>query len=132
MDHKGRLPGGKLEYAVLLSVWNRGHATAPQVHDDVGVPLDLAYTTTTRVIDRLYAKGLLARERQGKTFLYRATVERPAIDRAQLSRTLTGVFRDQPRPALATLVEAIESIDPALLDELALVIAARRRSGGEP
>ena len=124
------LPGGKLEYAVLLAVWNRGAATSRQLHDEVGVPLDLVYTTTSRVLDRLHAKGLIARERQGKTFLYRATVARPEIDRAHMSKTLAGIFRDEPRPALAHLVEAIESIDPALLDDLALAVELRRRSRG--
>jgi hypothetical protein len=31
-----------------------------------------------------------------------------------------------PRPAVATLVEAMESLDPGLLDELERAVAARR------
>jgi BlaI family penicillinase repressor len=126
------LPGGKLEYAVLLAVWKRGEATTRDIHDDVGVPLDLVYTTTSRVLDRLHAKGLISREKQGKNFLYRAAVARSEVDRAHIARTLVGFFRDEPRPALAHLVEAIESIDPELLDVLALAVDARRRSRHEP
>jgi hypothetical protein len=47
MSTSGRpLPGGKLEYAVLVALWESGPLSAPEVHDRVGVPLDLVYTTT--------------------------------------------------------------------------------------
>lgn len=126
------LPGGKLEYAVLLSLWTHGTLSAREVHDRVGVPLDLVYTTTARVLDRLHVKGLIAREKVGKSFAYRALAARAEIDRAQISRTLVRFMRDEPRPALATLVEAIEAIDPELLDELAQVVDVHRRSRHEP
>jgi BlaI family penicillinase repressor len=117
---------------VLLSIWTHGMLTAREVHDRVGVPLALVYTTTARVLDRLHAKGLVAREKVAKSFVYRALVGRAEIDRAQISRTLVRFMRDEPRPALATLVEAIEAIDPGLLDELAQVVDVHRRSRREP
>jgi predicted transcriptional regulator len=127
------VPGGKLEYAVLSAVWEAEVLTAREVHERVGVPLDLVYTTTSRVLDRLCAKGLLSRERQGKAFSYRATTPRPEIERARMSRTLGGLFTGGARPAMAALVEAIESIDAGLLDDLAQAVeAARLRPRGEP
>jgi predicted transcriptional regulator len=127
------VPGGKLEYAVLVCVWEGGAVTAREVHERVGAPAGLVYTTTARVLDRLHAKGLVARERSGKAFTYRAAAARPEIDRARMSRTLGGLLAGAPlRPALAALVEAVESIDPALLDELAQAVEAARRSRREP
>ena len=122
------LPGGKLEYAVLVAVWERGVVTAREVHEQVGVPAGLVYTTTARVLDRLHAKRLVERERDGKIFRYRAAAARTDVDRARLSHTLSGVLGGGHRSALAALVEAIEEIDPALLEELARTIDARRRS----
>src|SRR5262245_48235228 len=107
------LPGGNLEYAVLVAIWDGGVLSAREVHDRVGAPLGLGYTTTARVLDRLAAKTLIARERRGKTFTYRAAVPRPEIDRARLSRALSACLTGSPRPALAALVEAVEGIDPA-------------------
>jgi predicted transcriptional regulator len=122
------LPGGKLEYAVLVAVWERGVVTAREVHEQVGTPAGLVYTTTARVLDRLHAKGLVERERDGKVFRYRAAAARTDVERGRLSQTLTGVLGGGRRSALAALVEAIEEIDPALLEELARTIDARRRS----
>src|SRR5438067_2398711 len=54
-----RLPGGELEYAVLFSVCELGAASARDVHLQVGATDGLAYTTITKVLDRLHAKGLV-------------------------------------------------------------------------
>jgi predicted transcriptional regulator len=126
------LPGGKLEYALLVALWEHGPLSAPELHERVGVPLDLVYTTTTKVLDRLTRKGLVARTPAGKTFRYAAAAERPATERARVRRLLDGVLGSAPRPAIAALVDAVTSIDPALLDELARVVAQRRRSRREP
>jgi len=117
-----------LEYAVLAAVWDLGVATARQVYDRVGVPLGLVYTTTARVLDRLQAKGLVSRDKVGKSFAYRACVARAEIDHVRMSRALSGFLAQEPRPALASLVEAIEAIDPKLIDELARAVEARRRA----
>lgn len=122
------LPGGELEDAVLGALWNLGSASARDIHDRVGGPAGLVYTTTTKVLDRLHAKGLISRQRTGKAFVYKPRVNREVVERARASKTLTRLLGTEPRPAIATLVDAVESIDPELLDELARVVAARRRS----
>jgi predicted transcriptional regulator len=121
-------PGGALEYAVLVALWEAGPLSARQVHERVGLPVGLVHTTVTRVLDRLQAKGLIERWRESGVFVYRNRVERALVDRARMSKTLGGLLGEAPRPALASLVDAIESIDPDLLEELALVVEARRRS----
>jgi BlaI family penicillinase repressor len=131
MNRDRPLPGGRLEYAVLVAVWQGGAISGRELHDRVGVPLGLVYTTTARVLDRLHAKGLVAREKDGKIFRYRASASRSEIDRARLARTLSSILVEGPRPALATLVEVLEEVDPGLLDELTRTISALRRSGRE-
>jgi predicted transcriptional regulator len=126
------LPGGKLEYAILVAVWEGGTVTGRELHDRVGEPLGLVYTTTARVLDRLCAKGLVEREKDGKVFRYRASAPRQDIDRARLTRTLSSVFADGLRPAVATLVEVLEELNPDLLDELSKTIDVKRRSRREP
>jgi BlaI family transcriptional regulator, penicillinase repressor len=123
-----RLPGGDLEYAVLAKLWELGRASGRDLHREIGEPQGLVYTTTAKVLDRLHAKRLVARERKGITFVYRARIDRAAIDSARARAFLTRLFGSSPRSAVATLVDAVESLDPKLIDELAEVIASRRRS----
>lgn len=122
------MPGGDLEYRVLSAVWELGEASARDLYERIGVPSGLVYTTTAKVLDRLHAKGLVARQRRGKAFFYRARITRDVIDRRRANSMLARLLGAEPRPALAMLVDAVESIDPQLLEELARVVAARRRS----
>jgi BlaI family transcriptional regulator, penicillinase repressor len=126
--HATPLPGGELEYAVLSSLWRLGTATARDLHRLVGEPEGLVYTTIAKVLDRLTAKGLVARKRTGKAFTYRARVEQTAVELARARLALKGLLGSTPRPPMATLVEAVESLDPQLLEELEKAVAARRRS----
>jgi len=121
-----RLPGGELEYAVLFSVCELGAASARDVHLQVGESAGLAYTTIATVLDRLHTKGLLSRKRKGLAFVYRARLTRRVIEFARAQMSLRTLLGPAPRPAVATLVEAMESLDPGLLEELERAVAARR------
>jgi predicted transcriptional regulator len=127
-----RLPGEDLEYAVLAKLWEIGTASAREIHGHVGEPSGLVYTTTAKVLDRLHDKGLVTRERRGKAFSYHAKIARDVIDQARARTALSRLLGSRPLAAVATLVEAVESIDPKLLDELERAVASRRRSRHGP
>ena len=121
------LPGGELEYSVLAALWQLGSASAREIHRIAGRSGNLAYTTTATVLDRLHAKGLVARAKHGRAFVYQPCQTRETVERARARTTLRHLFGREPRPAIAMLVDAVESIDPVLLDELARAVQARRR-----
>lgn len=123
-----RLPGGNLEYAVLSKVWELGTASAREIHARIGEPAGLVYTTIAKVLDRLCEKGLVARKRRGKAFAYSAKIPREIVDRERARTALSHLLGSAPIAAVANLVEAAESLDPRLLDELERAVAARRRS----
>ena len=121
------LPGGDLEYAVMAALWELQAASVREIHERVGKADRLVYTTTAKVLDRLHTKGLVSREQKGKAFEYKARLPRTVVDQARARAALSRLLGSTPRAAVATLVEAVESIDPKLLDELADAVAARRR-----
>ena len=124
------MPGGDLEYAVMSALWDLGSASVRDVHERVGEGDGLVYTTTAKVIDRLHAKRLVTRHRAGRSFVYRPAIGREAVDRFRTKTALDTLFGDAPRPAIATLVETIESMDPGLLDDLAREVRKRRSRRG--
>ena len=130
MPPKHGAPGGALEYAVLAALWELGSASGRQVHERAGLADGLVYTTTAKVLDRLLAKRLVIRGRVGRSFVYRPAVAREIVDHQRTTTALSKLFGSEPRPAIATLVDAVESIDPDLLDELARVIRRRRSRRG--
>ena len=115
---------GPLETAVMERLWRRGPATVRDLVDDVGRSRGLAYTTVMTVMVRLQAKGLLRRERHGKTYLYRAAFTREE-HRARLSRDLArGLVSQFGDAALAAFTAELDDVDTAHR-------AALRRAGRE-
>jgi predicted transcriptional regulator len=119
-----------LEAAVLNALWNLERASAREVYTLVGEPSGLVYTTVAKVLDRLVSKRLVTRTRRGHVFVYRAAIARQDVTRARLEAVLQRVLGPAPLPAIASLVDAVESVNPDLLDELSRLIALRRRSRG--
>ena len=123
-----QLPADALEYVVLTKLWELGTASVREVHGRVDTPDGLVYTTIAKVIDRLRGKGLIQRERHGKAFLYRARIAREEVERARARDAVSRLLGPAPRAAVAALVDAVDAVDPKLLDELERAVAARRRS----
>ncbi len=128
MPRKIPVPGGELEHAVLIALWQTGTASAPEIHRRVGEPSGSVYTTTAKVLDRLHAKGLVSRQRAGKSFVYKPTLTRKVVERARVKGALARILGPDITPAIANLVDAVESMDPDLLDELGRQVEARRKS----
>src|SRR5260370_14036197 len=65
---------GDLEAAVIGSVLRQGKASARQVAKDLEPSRVLAYSTISTTLDRLYKKGMLARDeatgRGGSRYIY--------------------------------------------------------------
>jgi len=102
---------GPLETEVMELVWRRGPATVRDVIDGLGPKKDLAYTTVMTVLVRLHAKGLLDRERVGRTYVYRAAHSREE-HRARISRDLArGLVSEFGDAALAAFSAELDGVD---------------------
>ena len=114
------------ELAVLRRLWERGPATIRQLVEDVyGQDGTSAYATVQKLLDRLEAKGFVARDRSGAVHVFRAAVERDELIGRRLravADTLCGGsltpllthlvqgrrLSDQQRQALRALVEQLD------------------------
>lgn len=123
-----RTPGGELELALLAALWSRnGHeASARELHDEVGESRGIVYTTVAKVLDRLVEKRLVRRRRLGRAYVYSAVATRGETQRAMARSLLERIVGEDPRPAIAALLGAIEDVSPQLLEQLAAELAARK------
>ncbi len=103
----------------MEEMWRRERATVREVLEALNRgPKQRAYTTVMTIMGRLDRKGLLTRERSGKTDVYSIVMAKPAyLDaRAQTQvETLVAEFGDV---ALAHFSEQIDNLDPEKLEEL--------------
>lgn len=102
---------GPLETAVMDRLWKRRTATVRDVVDDLGRSRSLAYTTVMTIMTRLHGKGLLIRERDGKTYVYRPAFTREE-HRARLSREIVrGLVDEFGDVALAHFTAELNGVD---------------------
>jgi len=105
-----RNPLGHLESRVMDVLWARGESSVRDVADQLERPL--AYTTVMTTLDRLFKKGVLARRKTDRAFVYSPV----APNRADLLIS-------------ALLDEA--GHDPELLNELERKIRLKRKELGK-
>ena len=117
---------GPLESRLLEQLWAQPRP-ATVAHIRRALP-ELAYTTIMTTLDRLYRKGLLLRDKDGRAFAYA-----PRYTRAELlSELISGQVVDLLGAAeegtvlLSTLVRAVSRTDASLLDELDALVQAER------
>ena len=122
---------GSLERDVMAVVWRRGEVNVRDACDELGSIV--AYTTVMTTMDRLFKKGLLARRKVGRAFVYRATASRAEIEGAVATELVESLLQreGEPLPVLSSLVDAVSDRDRALLDELERLIREKRRRRGQ-
>jgi predicted transcriptional regulator len=123
-----RLPSDDLEYDILTKLWELGVGSVRELHEQLGERDGLVYTTTAKVVDRLREKGLIERQPRGRAFIYSPRVAREDVESARARKAVSRLFSAGPHAAVAALVDAVDAVDPKLLDELERLVIARRRA----
>jgi predicted transcriptional regulator len=84
---------GELE--VLQILWKRGPSTVREVNDLLSSHQDKAigYTTTLKIMQIMFDKGLLHRDESQRTHIYTAAVKEGRIQSALLDRFLHSAYK---------------------------------------
>ena len=112
-----RLAMGELEAMLMEVLWDsKGWRTPGEVKEAVSARRDLAYTTVMTILVRLWQKGRLERQRDGRAYAYRPTQTREEYAAARMEQILAQVT-DRP-VALGHFVEGLSDGDRAQLRRL--------------
>lgn len=109
-----RRPMGALEDHVMEYLWAVEEGAAPEVHQAIAP--DLAYTTVTTVLTRLWEKGRVERTRRGRSYVY-SPVRSEAEHRADSMTTTLSASADRGA-VLSSFVDGLTPTDVALLRDL--------------
>lgn len=120
---------GALEERVMDVLWKAGPLAVREVSRRLKARPALAYTTVMTTLDRLYKKGLLAREKAGIAFVYRPAMSRDEYHRRIVAAAVTGLIAQSGAPVLAAFVDAAAQVDEENLARLERLIEERRRAG---
>jgi predicted transcriptional regulator len=116
-------PLGPLEITLMEILWTHGEGNVRDVIDRLGRPL--AYTTVMTTLDRLYKKGLLARRKSERAFIYSAALSREEWEHKRAGDFVAGFL--SPELLISCLVDAVGQHDKTLLDDLEKKIRLKRK-----
>lgn len=96
---KPRLP--QLELECMRVLWKQPGASVAQVRAALQRPL--AYTTVMTVLERLSAKGVVARRKQGRAYSYAPLLDQDTARQEAVARLLAGFFENDREALLSYL-----------------------------
>lgn len=102
MKNSRALP--QLELECMRVLWRQPGASVAQVRTALARPL--AYTTIMTVLDRMSAKGLVERHKNGRAYLYSPVLDLDNARRDALDRLLANLF-DNDRDALLRYISRL-------------------------
>lgn len=117
---------GKLEAEVMNLLWQHPNQTVLEVEDRLRRKRDIAHTTVLTTLDRMYQKGYLLREKQGKAFVYAPRYTREEFDRGMAQEVLGALIGGLGEPVLSTFVDLVGE-DSTKLDRLEELIRQKRQ-----
>lgn len=117
---------GPLEQDVMDVAWRLGDATVRDVHAELAMSRDIAYTTVMTTMARLARKGMLQRDTADLAHRYRPIVSREQYGRGAVGDVLAWLLERYPEPAVAYLADVVEELDDLTLEQLREAVARRR------
>ena len=80
------------ELEILQVLWQRGKATVREVHEELSTTKDAGYTTTLKLMQIMFEKGLVIRDDSSRTHIYRANVSREKTQQQLVNKMVDALF----------------------------------------
>ena len=80
------------ELEILQVLWEKGNATVRDVHEELVQVKDCGYTTTLKLMQIMFEKGLVLRDDSNRTHIYQANVSREKTQKQLMDRMVDSVF----------------------------------------
>ena len=81
------------EMEVLLILWQLGQCTVRQVHDELAKNKEAGYTTTLKIMQNMFEKGLIERDDSARSHLYKAVFTQEEAQNTALDKIINTVFK---------------------------------------
>lgn len=112
----------------MRAVWTLGKAApARAVYDIVLEEHDVALLTVITVLNKLVAKGLLARAKHDDLLHYSARLTEDEFRTVASRRVMAGILSLGPEAVAASLVDVLAEHDPEQLAELGRLVRRKLR-----
>ncbi len=112
---------GELQLQVMEVIWNRGSATASEVHEALS-HRQLAYTTVLSTLRNLEKREYLTHTAEGRAHRFEPLISREEHTRARVQHLISTLFDDSPSELVSHLLG--EGLKPAEAERIRELLAS--------
>lgn len=116
---------GALQTAVMEVLWREPNLAVNDVESRLRHTREIAHTTVLTILDRMFRKGYLTREKEGKAYIYAARYTREEFEQMVAQQVLGALLGQFSEPALSAFVDLVGE-DAETLDRLENIIRQKR------
>jgi BlaI family penicillinase repressor len=122
---------GPLEMDILGILQGTGPSSVHDISDKLSVKgKNLAYTTVMTVLGRLFEKGLLTREKQGRQFIYAPAKKADKARKGVWSTVYQSLFQNDRLKPIMSLIDETDSLTADELAELKKFVDEKLKGAG--
>ncbi len=95
MDKKTIKPT-ESELEILNVLWIKGEATVREVHEELAKHKDAGYTTTLKLLQIMFEKGIVTRDASSKTHIYVPAITKEKTQEHLVGKMINSLFAGSP------------------------------------
>jgi predicted transcriptional regulator len=92
------------ELEIMQVLWKYGPNTVRFVNDRLSENKEVGYTTTLKILQIMHAKGMVGRELQGRTHIYKPALDEAETQAKLLNRLLETAFGGSSKKMVMSLL----------------------------
>jgi BlaI family penicillinase repressor len=92
MSSMNQIKPTESEVEILRVLWDKGTATVREVHDVLSLHKEAGYTTTLKLLQIMFEKGLVTRDDSSKTHIYKANVSKENTQQQFMGKMIHSLF----------------------------------------
>jgi len=103
MKHPDIKPTEK-ELEILQVIWNKGPSTVREINEKLAQTNAVGYTTTLKLMQIMFEKGILSRTKNGKTHTYQSNMSMESTQKQLIDKLLVTAFQGS---AMSLVMQAL-------------------------
>jgi len=80
------------ELDILQILWQKGKMTVKEINEEINKVKETGYTTTLKLMQIMHEKGLLSREQNGRSHVYKASIKEDDTKSSLLKNFIQSTF----------------------------------------
>ena len=131
MNNKNNNKPTIAELEILQILWKNDAATVKTVNDILNQKKEVGYTTTLKIMQIMFEKGLLVRRKAGRKYLYSPAISKKKAETSAVQHMLSTYFDDSVESAVSALLRLRrKDLSEEYLERLKDIIDRHKKEGG--